>query len=292
METKRPTPEQIRAAVVRIGTRNPAYAPILDFYGEVFVAQEQAAETLAVATIDIPEDRLRAKTAGQFPLIATGDFELDVAGAETLLAAICSLAGSVGGTLGPAAAALKEAVAGGRLAPADLFFSVIDREGFDLAENARKAGIPGEHAALLAYHSVRPCLVEGARRLAGRLDPGAWKRGICPVCGSPPILSVLGDQGGRRFVCGFCWHEWPSPRIFCPFCETTDARSLHHIAAEDAPGCRADLCDACRKYIKTVDTRDRSEIFYPPLEQLATLHFDVRAREMGYGGGTTTPVEG
>ena len=50
----------------------------------------------------------------------------------------------------------------------------------------------------------------------------------------------------------------------------------------------ADACDACascRKYIKTVDTRVLGRRSYPPLEQIASLHLDIKAAEAGYAAG-------
>ena len=50
-----------------------------------------------------------------------------------------------------------------------------------------------------------------------------------------------------------------------------------------------DVCDACRKYIKTVDSRQLARTSYPPLEQIASLHLDVTAGEAGYESGLSAP---
>lgn len=291
MSSSSPSPDAIRAESARRSAETEAYAPILSFYSEIFVAQEQSKSEVTLEPIDIPEDLLRLKTREQFPLISVSDFRLDTAAGEKLLADICGLAQSLGGAIAPAAEALMAAIDTERIDHRSLFFAVIEKDGFDLGELARIAGVSVEPLAFLAYHSVRPSLVRCAEALASRLDPDRWERGVCPVCGSPPVLSALREEGARHLVCSFCWHEWRSPRLFCPYCETKQSGSLHHFFDEAHPGCRVDLCDNCKKYIKTTDLRERTGLYYPPLEQVSTLHLDIRAKEMGYAGGASPALQ-
>ncbi|RPJ13122.1 MAG: formate dehydrogenase accessory protein FdhE, partial [Deltaproteobacteria bacterium] len=51
---------------------------------------------------------------------------------------------------------------------------------------------------------------------------------------------------------------------------------------------RVDACDSCRKYLKTVDTRVLNRRVYPALEQVASLHLDLKAAEAGYTAALTT----
>jgi len=76
-------------------------------------------------------------------------------------------------------------------------------------------------------------------------------------------------------------------RIFCPFCENTDSQTLKYFFSESEKGYRVDVCDKCRKYIKTVDTRTVDHPIHPPLEQISTLHLDMMAREKGLEGGAS-----
>ena len=50
-------------------------------------------------------------------------------------------------------------------------------------------------------------------------------------------------------------------------------------------GYRVDVCDQCRKYMKTVDTRETRHVIHAPLEQVSTLHLDFKAQEMGFESG-------
>jgi FdhE protein len=113
-------------------------------------------------------------------------------------------------------------------------------------------------------------------------DALSWEKGYCPICGSPPALARLEADGRRFLFCGFCWHRWPGRRAVCPFCDTADPGRLSYIYSEEEKEYRLDLCDACRKYVKTLDSRHLARTSYPPLEQVASLHLDVKAAEAGY----------
>ena len=100
------------------------------------------------------------------------------------------------------------------------------------------------------------------------------------------MLSMFEGEVGERFLlCGFCWHKWSSKRLYCPFCDNTDNKTLNYLYSEEEKEYRIDLCDKCKKYIKTIDTRKTERIIYPPLEQVATLHLDIKAKEMKYESG-------
>jgi len=61
-----------------------------------------------------------------------------------------------------------------------------------------------------------------------------------------------------------------------------DDQSLHYFFSEQEEDWRVDVCDGCKKYIKTLDTRKVTRPVYFPLEQITSLHLDLKAREMGY----------
>ena len=54
---------------------------------------------------------------------------------------------------------------------------------------------------------------------------------------------------------------------------------------EGEPAYRVNLCDGCRKYIKGIDAREVSHLVYAPLEQISSLHLDIKATEQGYQSG-------
>jgi formate dehydrogenase maturation protein FdhE len=111
-----------------------------------------------------------------------------------------------------------------------------------------------------------------------------------PVCGSYPSIEKLRRDDGKRILrCGFCGTEWPFKRIMCPFCGNEDHNSLRYFFVEgDSPikkdAFRVDVCDKCKKYMKTLDERKLPESEKPDLylENLNTLYLDVLAQRDGY----------
>jgi formate dehydrogenase maturation protein FdhE len=55
--------------------------------------------------------------------------------------------------------------------------------------------------------------------------------------------------------------------------------------SEEEEGYRVDVCDQCRKYIKTFDTRKIKRPVYLFVEQLTTLHLDMLAQNQGLQSG-------
>ena len=62
-------------------------------------------------------------------------------------------------------------------------------------------------------------------------------------------------------------------------------KDLHYFYGEEEKDARVDLCDRCKKYIKTVDTREIDRLVYPALEHISNLHLDIKAQEMGFSPG-------
>ena len=110
----------------------------------------------------------------------------------------------------------------------------------------------------------------------------ATAKGACPVCGSSPGVSLLGENGARSLVCGFCWHQWKVERIFCPFCNNRDTKKLGYVRVEGLDGIRGDVCDSCKGVIKTIDLRAYAKEPYLPLELLAAIPLDMRLAQDGY----------
>jgi len=59
-------------------------------------------------------------------------------------------------------------------------------------------------------------------------------------------------------------------------------QGLIYLYSEEEKEYRVDACQSCRKYIKTVDSRVLNRCAYPALEQVASLHLDLKAAEAGY----------
>lgn len=110
-----------------------------------------------------------------------------------------------------------------------------------------------------------------------------WTKTICPLCGNPPKISrLLKDTGKRMVSCHLCWSEWAMDRITCPYCLNASQDTLRYFYADDNKAYRVDVCDGCKKYMKTIDERilDRQVIL--EVEDIITYHLDTLALSEGY----------
>lgn len=280
------TPSQIKVAVDRIRDLRPVYRPFLVFYEKLFIAQVVSKKQTSLTPIEIAPDVLSIKIEEGFPLISVRDFAIDFKSATSLLQSICRISINDNGGYKETATALLNAMEKDELDVKQLFSSILNGEASFLNAGAKMGGIDKNVLGVLAYYSIQPALNLSAEQLSTYLDPdNPIEKGYCPICGSFPGLSTLEGEGQRFQYCHFCWLKWPSKRLCCPFCENQDSRSLHYFYSESEIGYRVDVCDKCKKYIKTIDLRKIRHPLYPPLEQVTTLHLDMKAKEMDLESG-------
>jgi FdhE protein len=261
----------------------PAYKDLLDFYKEIFVAQENAQQQIHIEPIHIPEHILSIKLKEGFPLVSRSELVIDEAVSEDLLTMLCRIALQANEKLAASAESLRKAMDNGQLDTAALFKSFMDDEtGF--LENAAEA-LKIEHQVLMffIYSSIKPSLVINAQKLS-KLLPSKDERlnGRCPVCGNMPEIATLEGEGGRFLHCSFCCYKWRIQRLFCAFCSNEDHQTLGYFYSEAEPEYRVDTCDRCKSYMKTVDMRKVDRLLYPPLERVCSLHLDIKAEEAGF----------
>ena len=280
------TAEQIKKAVRDIKALRPAYEGILAFYEKFFLAQEATKKHIHLQPIEIPEDLLAVKRKEKFPLIARKDFTVDIKASGALLREICQLACEANEVLAHAGVKLMDALDRGTVDASVLLSKTLNEDNLYFDETAKSLEIDKEVLLFMAHGSIRPSLSLCAEQLATYLDKDTlWEKGYCPVCGSPPAISILRGEGERFLFCSFCDHEWHSQRIYCPFCENKDQKTLHYFFSEEEEEYRVDACDQCRRYIKTIDTRKIKRPVYPFIEQVTTLHLDMLAQNQGLQSG-------
>jgi len=277
------TQKQLEQALASARKRLPAYQGLLDFYGPVFEAVEVSHKNAAPAPVRLSSDRIEKTRQGGFPLVSPSEFFVDMDAAETLFHQIVSIARKTPGKWAAFAEAVSKTADASHATPTGFFENFLNQNDPFFADFAGRYGVDLRMLTLVVYNSVLPSLRRCAEQLAAYLDRETpWEKGFCPVCGNLPGLAVLEENGARAFFCSFCYHKWPSRRLFCPFCENTDSGSLQYFYSEAEDGYRVEVCDRCGKYIKSLDLRALSHPVYPPLELLTTLHLDMKAREAGY----------
>lgn len=263
----------------------PAYRHMLPFFESLFTLQEAAVGVTSPVPAEITPELQTLGRKGQLPLVDRSRMTYDKSAALNLLQAICRQAASDAATPQLTAGAEKLITALEKEGP-------LIESGLDLLMHDDRQAIQvlsdrlSMDEAILGfylYHAIWPAIARQTR-MSPDADQSAenWDQGYCPVCGSAPALAILADNGTRILVCEFCRCQWPFKRIQCPSCGNTDTKTLLYFFSDEEPAYRVSTCDACKKYLKTIDTRRLTRPFYPPLESIVTTHLDLQARQMGY----------
>lgn len=277
------TSDYIISAVEQVKKIKPDYRSLLDLYERIFIAQEDSKKSIRLADFVIPDDALSLKFRERFPLVEISRFVIDRESAGRLFGTICDILEQAGEKISRNITTIRSAV-DNRAIDADRLFSALLSEDEEYLGSIEKDfGVDREVLGFVIYNSMKPSIAMFSRMISRYLDRETeWDRGYCPVCGSMPELSVFEEAGKRSLVCGFCGHRWPSKRVYCSFCENTDHETLRYFEIEDEEEYRVDVCDKCKRYIKTVDVKKTSRSLYLPLEKISTPYIDVKFREMGY----------
>ena len=142
-----------------------------------------------------------------------------------------------------------------------------------------QAAAPFVAAALQVYWThMATCLDASA---IGRLPTP----GLCPVCGSHPVSSIVragtAEHRLRYLGCSLCNAEWHVVRIKCAFCDTT--QGISYYAIEGGPGTvKAEHCAACKSYLKIlyVEKDPDADVI---ADDIASLGLDILMAESGLG---------
>jgi FdhE protein len=278
--------DQIKEAVAAAKKARPVYGRLLDFYEKLLMAQEASMKEIDLEPINISRDILPAKLKEGFPLVNTRDFSIDAAASEAFLRRLCAFAVDSNEVLAEAGKKIVVSLDKGDLDASDLFSKILAEDDAYWEELEKRLDIDKKILAFVAYSSIRPSLLMCSNRLAAYLqEEEPWPKGYCPICGSPPALSILRMEGERFLLCSFCDHEWRAHRVYCPFCENRNQKTMYYFFSDEEEGCRVDVCDQCKKYIKTIDARKLGRPMHPYVEQICTLHLDMLAQEKGLESG-------
>ena len=279
------SPEQIHAAAQALLRLRPAYKELLWFYEKIFMVQEASKSSLDLEPVQVSSELRAIKLREKLPLVDVSDFSFDPRSARDLLLKVCGIIQSHNREMADAARAIVRGL-DNEIEPFVFFSSLLKGDDAYFDKTAAALETDKNALAFVAYNSLKPSVALCAEQLSGYLkDLFGWEKGYCPVCGNFPGLAVLDHDGRRLLYCSFCWTSWPAKRNFCPFCEKTGGSNLHTFYSEQEKDLRVDVCDDCKKYLKTVDTRATERIIYPPMEQIASLHLDINARQKGYDSG-------
>lgn len=267
----------VRAERLRALSSSHTLAPYLTFLADLAMIQERLSASLSLPK-QLSREALEAALAGKRPPLGRMQFipdEFVVSVSEKLLAALADVAM-------PETA--KEAVSRLQAADAIAHQAALRRA---LREPIGTEAL-ADHALLCA--ALQVVFTGIAANLAPEnLQPIA--DGACPVCGSPPLASlVVGWQGARdtRYcACGLCGTFWNYVRIKCTLCGSTKGIVYHGIDGDDGT-IKAESCESCGHYVKILQ-QNKQPALEPLADDVGSLGLDLLMREAGFARGGVNP---
>jgi FdhE protein len=282
------TLDQIKQQIARFKKEKPLYREILDLYALILEEQAKARPQLKIIVPEVNKKLARSRLDKGLPLLGKEGFAIDLEVAQRLFYTLSAICQGTTPKMGAEIPKIIEAAEQGALALRDLLSRHYDM--VYLKEAAEHCEVDQGILSFLIRISVRPCLETQMEQLRGLVDPEAWLQGKCPLCGSPPQMAQLRDEGGKRYLqCSLCGCQWRWERIACPYCSNKVFDSLHYLSAEEEEAYRVDLCDQCKGYIKTIDSRKLDYEPFLDLEDILTIHLDILALEKGYRRSAQNP---
>ncbi len=282
------TPEDIRKAAEEIKRKKPDFEKMINLYESISIAQEKAKESINLPEFKIPVEKLKLKHAEKFPLAVIPEFLIDYKVSEKLFMDICDILTNTENELSETVKNVSSLASEKKIDLNRIFEAFIKEDESPFDEIEEKLDIEKQVLGFLVYSALQPSLVSFSEMISVNLDKdNEWDKGYCPVCGSMPELSLFEENGKRFLICGFCSHKWASKRMYCPFCENADHETLQYYSIDDEEEYRVDVCEKCKKYIKTIDIKKTTRTIYAPLEIRSTPYIDIKFEEMGYKKGNT-----
>jgi len=284
------TLDQVRKRIDTLIEEKPSHKEILEFFKEVMTEQYRMRTSTNPVSIRIDGEKTQALIEGN-PLLDKKELCLDVPSATKLFKKLCGLLSFNEDNSGDTKR-IKQALLNKDINLEELFMHVGIENDEYISALSKRLKVKDDLLSFLAGNSVKPIFEAYASQLKGYVDQEIWWRGYCPVCGSMPFIAQFREEGERFLTCSLCGFEWRFMRLKCPFCENEDHKRLRYFYTNsEGTAYRVDVCEKCKRYIKTLDTREMAGEVILIIEDIGTLYLDVLAQREGYlSGGKTHGV--
>ncbi len=267
--------------IVELKTAKPELKEILDFYEATLKAQRQVKLSFQPDLSKLDIELCRKRSSKGLPFLKSSDIQIDPDLFDKLLEDIGQVIRSKKKEAIPVT--LKRFSLDKQCA---LLLRDILEEGPALEKLACEMKVDFKVFYFLVTQAFSPFLQSYAQKLREVVDLSGWLKGVCPICGTEPMIARLEEETGRRWLfCPLCHTEWLFKRLVCPFCENDDNESLRYFFVENDQAHRIDVCDKCKRYIKTIDLRKTDNAMNLLVENLSTLALDIVADKEGFRGG-------
>lgn len=264
---------------------NPHYTDLLDIMADILILREEYRKSMKDSIFCVEENLITQKMEGGLPLIDFTGKEYDLTRPKEYFNSLISIAEK---RMPEVAKNIISIIKNQQFDWEKMIRASFDYTGEDA--DAEKL-ISGSDAAenldlidLFAEESLRPELESVAEKYGEIIARSNWTEGYCPICGKEPkIGEIRKEEEGKRYLfCHQCGFKWYFHRIKCPFCGNEEQHSLAYFEVEGEERYRVDVCNKCRRYIKTVELPKSSEEPNLDVEDIATLHLDMIAYDEGY----------
>lgn len=259
---------------------SPHYKELMDMLEEIIILREKFRRNLKEDIFRFDEKLLKAKLAGQLPLIDFSAGNYDLTEPKKYFLALLEIAERMNpGETEDIVRDLKD----GSLEFDQMILDSFNPVDEDEVEGEEEMEESFDLVAFFVEESLRPSLELLAEKYGDAIRKSGWSEGYCPICGKEPKIGEIRDEEGCRFLyCTQCGIEWNFMRVKCPFCGNEEQKTLAYFTVEGDERYRVEVCDDCKRYIKTVDFRDTNEKADLEVEDIATIHLDMLANEEGY----------
>jgi FdhE protein len=264
---------------------NPHYTELLDIMADILILREEYHIHMKDSIFHVDENLITQKMEGGLPLIDFTGKKYDLARPKEYFNSLISIAER---RMPEVAQNIIDIIKSPQFD-----WEKIIRASFDHKIEVTDAqGLSAGHEAeenidlidLFTEESLRPELESIAKKYGEIVEKSGWSEGYCPICGKEPKIGEIRDEeeGKRYLFCHQCGFKWYFHRIKCPFCGNEEQHSLAYFEVEGEERYRVDVCNKCRRYIKTVELPKSSEEPNLDVEDIATLHLDMIACDEGY----------
>jgi FdhE protein len=278
--------DKIKKRVETIVKERPSHKQVLGFFKDIINEQYLILPKIKIVPVEIDKEDAKSKTIQGFPLVEKRTLALDIPSATRLFRRLCKILSKNKKTTRDAEL-ITQAMRNKKIDLPELLKQAESENDEYITTLSKKLGVKEDVLSFLARNSIKPIYETYAKELKDYVDQERWWKGYCPICGSEPYIAELKNEGGaegaRFLVCSSCNFEWRFNRVKCPFCENDNHEKLRYFFAEkEGRAYRVDVCEKCKRYIKTIDTNKLGIDFIPLLEDIGTLHLDILAQKEGY----------
>ncbi|MDI6741546.1 MAG: formate dehydrogenase accessory protein FdhE [Smithella sp.] len=266
-------------------TANPHYTEILDIMADILILREEYCNQMESPIFSVDENLIPQKMHGGLPLLDLTDKKYDLTRPQKYFDSLISITEK---RMPEASQNIKDIIQNATFEWEKIIRASFDRKTDDAAAQETKENRDGEENIdlidLFLEESLRPELEFIAKKYEEKVAKSGWTEGYCPICGKEPkIGEIRREEDGKRYLfCHQCGCKWYFNRIKCPFCGNDEQHSLAYFEVEGDERYRVDVCNKCRRYIKTVELPKSSEEPNMDVEDIATLHLDMIAYDEGY----------